>query len=442
MSHKPGQKIAVIGSGISGLSAAWALKDVHDVVLYEQDDRLGGHSNTVTLDHKGKTIAVDTGFIVYNPSNYPNLISLFDHLGVESRDTDMSFACSSGAMEWSSNFPHGVFADRSNLFRSQFIGMLADIARFNARGRRDADNSAWETRSLSDYLADCGLSRNFESLYLRPMAAAIWSAGLDQIGDMPAGTFLRFLANHNLLQFAQPSWRTVVGGSQVYVGKIAAGLGSRIKRSTPVVKITRGPDGIMVSDAGRHEARFDQVIVAAHSDQTLKLVSDLDNQERHLLSSIRYTRNTALLHQDASQMPRLRRAWGSWNSIQPLATDKPYVTYWMNQLQGIDQDCQLFVTLNGPEPRDGTVRGRFDYAHPHFDLPALAAQKQFDQVQGRGGLWYAGAWLGHGFHEDGITSGLRVAHRLGGNPGFDMVDHRIPRAENAVGHLTPSHAAA
>ena len=417
-------KIAVIGAGVTGLGAAYALKDVHQVVLYEQDKRLGGHANTVTVDYDGVPIAVDTGFIVYNHDNYPNLVGLFDALGIATRQTDMSFACAGGGLEWSSNFPRGVFAQKRNLFNPAFLRMLGDIGRFNARAQSDLVKADFQDLTLAGYLKVRGFTNHFRDRYLLPMGAAIWSTTEGRIGDFPAESFLRFFANHGLLSVNQPKWRTVIGGSGRYVKRLADVLGDRIRAGTGVAAVTRLPGGrVEVKDRSGGIEVFDRVIFASHPDQTLGMLKSADPEERAFLGAIRYSANRAVLHRDPGLMPERRAAWGSWNYV--AGDGPPYVTYWMNQLQGLDPARPLFVTLNGPDPDPALTFAGFDYDHPQFDTAALAAQRQFGRIQGRGGVFHAGAWLGYGFHEDGLTSGVKAALALGGEVPWRFVDHRV-----------------
>jgi len=420
-------KVAVIGAGVTGLGAAYALKDKADVVLYEKDARLGGHANTVTIDYDGTPVDVDTGFIVYNARNYPNLVGLFDAIGVDSAQTDMSFAFACANLQWSSNFPRGVFAQKRNLVSLKFMRMLSDIRRFNQTAMDDLNGGRLSDLTLGGYLRLRGFCEGFETNYLLPMGAAIWSTDPASIREAPAESFIRFFANHSLLQMVQPKWRTVRGGSRIYVDKLAALLGDRVRAGHGVRSVSRGPDGVTVVDSFGNADHFDQVIFACHSDQARGLLADADCEERLFLGAIRYAPNRAYLHRDASLMPSRKAAWGSWNYLVGEAgEDMGGVTYWMNGLQGIDPAKPLFVSLNpktAPDP-DLTF-GVYDYDHPQFDVASLAAQRQFHRVQGRGGVWYAGAWLGYGFHEDGLTAGLRVAMALGGQVPWEFVDHRI-----------------
>lgn len=435
-------KIAVIGSGVAGLGAALALKDVHEVALFEKDDRLGGHANTVTVHYSHGSVAVDTGFIVYNEANYPNLVGLLAALGVESRLTDMSFACAGGGVEWSSNFPKGVFAQKRNLFSPSFLWMLNDIRRFNDLARDDLLKADLKDLSLGAYLRLRGFAEGFRDRYLLPMGAAIWSTTEGRIGDFPAESFLRFLSNHGLLQFTPPMWKTVAGGSRAYVERIGALLGERVRTSAAVTSVRRAPHGVLV-EAGQGPERFDQVILACHSDQSLALLADADPEERAFLGAVRYSANKAVLHRDPALMPMRRQAWGSWNYIgDKQSTSTPYVTYWMNNLQNLATPDPLFVTLNGPLADPALVIAEYDYDHPQFDTAALAAQRRIGRIQGRGGVWHAGAWLGYGFHEDGLTSGVKAALVLGGRVPWDFVDHRVASFEGAAPAPALAQAAA
>ncbi|WGM38876.1 FAD-dependent oxidoreductase [Caulobacter sp. NIBR1757] len=433
-------KIAIIGSGVSGLGAALALKDTHAVTLFEKDSRLGGHANTVTVACSDGPVAVDTGFIVYNEANYPNLVGLLGSLGVETRLTDMSFACAGGGVEWSSNFPRGVFAQKRNLVNPSFLWMLNDIRRFNDLARNDLLKADLKDLSLGAYLKLRGFAEGFRDRYLLPMGAAIWSTTEGRIGDFPAESFLRFLQNHGLLQFTPPTWKTVAGGSRAYVEKIGSILGDRVRTNAAVTSVRRVPGGVLV-EAGQGPELFDRVIMACHSDQSLKLL-DVDPEERAFLGAVRYSANKAVLHRDPALMPVRRPAWGSWNYIgDNRATSTPYVTYWMNNLQMLTTADPLFVTLNGPPADPALVIAEFDYDHPQFDTAALAAQRRIGRIQGRGGVWHAGAWLGYGFHEDGLTSGVKVALELGGRVPWAFVDHRVASFEGAGSPLARAAAA-
>jgi predicted NAD/FAD-binding protein len=410
------KKIAIIGAGIAGLGAAWALRKVHDVTLFEKRDRLGGHANTVDIDYDGQTIAVDTGFIVFNPLNYPNMVAFFDELGVESIDSDMSFSFAlDGDIEWSSNGLGGLFAQKRNALRPSYLGMLRDVLRFNAAAPRDLESGKLNGLGLGHYLLQLGVGERFIRNYLLPMGAAIWSASEDEMRAYPADAFVRFFQNHRLMNMSRPLWRTVKGGSREYVNKIAADLAGRIRMAEPATRIERHAQGVSIqTDSGSPE-HFDEVILACHSNQSLALLGDADTSEQEFLAAIPYSPNRAVLHRDPSLCPKRAGARAAWNYCRDDADGPASVTYDMNRLQGIDPAKPLFVTLNPHRAPDPALTfGEFQYDHPQFNTAGLAAQRIFNQVQGVRHTWFAGAWLGYGFHEDGLRSGLRVALRLGG----------------------------
>ncbi|HZT51465.1 MAG TPA: FAD-dependent oxidoreductase, partial [Stellaceae bacterium] len=370
--------IAVVGSGVAGLAAAWLLQQRHRVTLYEKDDRLGGHCNTVEVrDRAGNRLAIDTGFIVYNAINYPNLVALFQHLGVATHASDMSFAVSlgGGMLEYAGTDLKGLFAQPSNALRLRFWAMLRDLLRFYRTAPRLCEDPAAAAMSLGRYLEREGYSRGFAEDHLLPMGAAIWSSTAADMRLYPAQAFVRFFATHGLLRLAgRPQWRTVTGGSRVYVARLAAALAGRVRLAAPVRAVRRQPDGVLVEEAGGGTARFDRIVIAAHADEALDLLADPSREEQALLGRFRYARNRAVLHTDAGLMPRRRRAWASWNYIGG-ASDALCVTYWMNRLQGLATADDFFVTLNPVRaPREGSVIAEFHYAHPGYDAAALAAQ--------------------------------------------------------------------
>jgi uncharacterized protein len=439
-------KVAIVGSGITGMSAAWALRDVHEVTLFEKADRLGGHSNTVSIDYDGTKIDVDTGFIVYNALNYPNLIALFDALKVETVQSDMSFSVRDGQVgnEWGSDGASGFFAWKRNFFNPAHWGLLADMLKFNKQAQSDVANPELLTMSLGDYCRKHGLSQGFSDRYLVPMGAAIWSTPEIGMMDYPASSFIRFFNNHRLLHTERPDWRTVVGGSRNYVTQFAAALGDRVRLSHQVTAVTRAGGKVKVTtDKGGTES-FDQIIFACHSDQALAILKDADGDERDLLGAVRYAPNTAVLHRDASAMPIRKAAWASWNVSKGDPNAPIELTYWMNRLQHIPRDKPVFVTLNPAGTiNPAKVFGSFDYEHPIFDAAAAAAQRLFPKIQGVNKAWFAGAWQGYGFHEDGLRAGLRAALRLGGSVPWTFVDDDIARAEYGVpDHNTLEMAAA
>ncbi|WP_420383684.1 NAD(P)/FAD-dependent oxidoreductase [Novosphingobium sp.] len=406
--------IAVIGCGISGLSAAWLLHRDHDVQVFEADGRIGGHSNTVEVAGH----PVDTGFIVYNEATYPNLTALFAHLGVPTRATDMGFAVSldAGRLEYAGGDLGGLFAQKRNLVSPRFWRMLADLVRFYRRAPRDL--ATLGDISLGRYLDRLGMGAAFRDDHLYPMAAAIWSTPVAQIPDYPAAAFIRFCDNHGLLNLgARPPWRTVDGGSRAYVERLAVPLAGRIHTGMPVRALRRLPHGVDV-ETERGVQRFDHVVIATNADRALAMLPDADTDERRVLGAFGYRANTAVLHSDPALMPRRRRVWSAWNYAASGKADTSAlsVTYWMNCLQTwLPADLPLFLTLNPlAEPDPALVHARIVYDHPVFDAPAGAAQAELWGLQGQRRTWFCGAHFGAGFHEDGLQAGLAVAEALGG----------------------------
>ena len=422
---EPGRRrrIAVIGTGIAGMGAAWLLSQRHEVTVFERGDYVGGHSNTVEAPGPdGRPIPVDTGFIVYNERNYPNLVALFERLGVPIKDSDMSFGASldDGRLEYSGNGLGGVLAQPVNAVRPRFWSMLRDLLRFYREAPAFLDDPRACTMTLGAYLDAHGYGPAFVEDHLLPMGAAIWSTPVADMRDYPAAAFIRFFDNHALLSLKdRPIWRTVDGGSREYVRRLTAPYADRIHLNSKITAVRRGPDGVTVEDLRGEAHRFDDVVMACHADEALALLgADADDRERTILEGFRYTRNRALLHTDASLMPKARRAWSSWNYIGTrTAAGEPVVcvSYWMNTLQGLKTDKPLFVTLNpSREPAEGSVVRAFLYDHPLFDRAALAAQNQVWRLQGHRNTWFCGAYMGSGFHEDGLQAGLAVAEALGG----------------------------
>jgi len=426
-------RIAVIGSGIAGSAAAWALDPVHEVTLYEKSCRPGGHTATVDIEYGATPLSVDTGFIVYNETNYPNLTALFRHLGVATHESDMSFSLSldGGRLEWCGDGLAGVFAQKSNLLRPAFLAMLRDILRFNRSCAADRAAGALLDMSVGDYLRWRGFSRSFADNYLMPMVAAIWSTPAHAMLDFPADRLVNFFENHRLIHARQNAWRTVTGGSRTYLEKLLSPLRDRLRLGCEVVSVRRERDMVFIRDIEGNEDEFDHVVIAAHSDQALAMLGDARTDERTLLSAIPYRANRVLLHRDPSLMPRRRRAWASWNCLRSGMGDEASgvaVTYWMNRLQGLDPRCPVFVTLNpDTEPAEDTIFGEFTYEHPQFDSAAMGAQARLGELQGRQNTWFAGAWMGYGFHEDGLSSGLAVAEALGGIVPWRTAGNGIPQ---------------
>lgn len=411
-------RIAVVGSGIAGLSAAWLLTRQYNVTLFEAGNYLGGHTHTVDVTLDGVTAPVDTGFLVFNDRTYPNLRALFATIGIPDVASEMSFSVrvDEARLEWAGNNLATVFAQKRNLIKPEFWGMLKDILRFNRESTAIVQSGVGSEVSLGQFLERRGYGRAFRDWYLLPMGGAIWSCPTRQMLDYPAETFFRFCHNHGLLQIAdRPRWRTVIGGAREYVTRLAAGIGD-IRLGCPVTSVTRNTDGVVLQHGGGAET-FSQVVLACHSDQALALLVDAVDAEKRLLSRIGYQRNEAVLHTDVSLLPRKRDAWAAWNYIagnggpdaRPVS-----VSYYINMLQPLPFRRPVVVTLNPTHaPREDQVIERFEYAHPIFDSAAVEAQQELPAIQGRRRTWFCGAWTGYGFHEDGLKSGMAVANALG-----------------------------
>lgn len=411
-------KIAVIGAGVAGLGAAWMLSRRHDVVVYEREDRFGGHACTIDAPTPEGRQAVDVGFIVFNEVNYPNLVALFDHLGVPTEPSNMSFAVSldGGQFEYGSSAA-GYLAQRGNIVRPSFLRMTHDILRFNRLAPRLLERCEDLDFTIGDFIDEARLGPAFRDRYLVPMAACIWSTPHGRMLDYPAQTFVRFFHNHGLLTVgSQRSWRTVSGGSRSYVERIVAPLRQRARLATPAVAIRRGPDGVHVRDARGQWDRFDKLIMACHADQALALLTDADACERDLLGCFAYSSNEVWLHADASLMPRRRAVWSSWNYVADNAkSDSPVsVTYWMNRLQNLPERAPLFVSVNpGRTPAAAAAHARFTFEHPMYDAAAIRAQRGLHALQGVRDTFFCGSYCGYGFHEDALSAGLDVAEQLG-----------------------------
>ncbi|MDG4550308.1 MAG: FAD-dependent oxidoreductase [Candidatus Contendobacter sp.] len=408
-------KIAIIGTGISGLTAAWQLRREHDLTLFEANDYVGGHAHTVDVEVGGRRHAVDTGFIVFNDWTYPNFLALLEQLGVASQPTRMSFSvrCERTGLEYNGENLNTLFAQRRNLFRPSFHRMIRDILRFNREapallnGRRDIDLDAW--------LREGNYSREFTDHYILPMAAAIWSAEPVLVGEMPARFFVRFFKNHGLLSVNdRPQWRVIHGGSRTYVEALTTPFRDHIRLNSPVEWVRRLPTHVQVKPCGSPVERFDQVIIATHSDQALRLLADPTPREREILGAIPYQENEVVLHTDTRLLPRWKRAWAAWNYHLPAQPrERVAVTYNMNVLQGLDAPETLCVTLNRGETIDpARVLYRTVYHHPVFTEAGVRAQARRDEISGVYRTWYCGAYWSYGFHEDGVNSGLAVARGL------------------------------
>ncbi|MCX4176259.1 MULTISPECIES: NAD(P)/FAD-dependent oxidoreductase [Paraburkholderia] len=419
-----GSRVAVIGAGISGLASAYLLARNHQVTLFESAGYAGGHTNTVDVTLEGHTHPVDTGFLVFNDRTYPNLIALFAELGVESHPSEMTFSVSldEGRLEWAGTSLNTVFAQRRNLFSPTFIGMLRDIMRFNSSAQSNLELAMQTRTSMGELLAAGGYGGAFQRHYLLPMAAAIWSSATADILAFPATTFLRFCLNHALLQVnRRPQWKTVVGGGREYVRRIVGTLDD-VRIGTAVKGVRRDADGVDVfTDKGTE--RFDALVLATHAPTSLRLLdNDVDQDERSVLTAVRYQPNVAVLHTDTNLLPRRQRVWSAWNYLGCRAVDGTHpvcVSYLVNQLQPLPFRTPLVVTLNPVmQPAPGTELRRFVYDHPLFDLAAIDAQHRLPSLQGKRRTWFAGAWTGYGFHEDGLKSALRVAADFDASPAW------------------------
>ena len=429
MSGHPLRRVAVVGSGIAGLGVAHALAGHAHVTLYESARRFGGHSHTVDVTVGGVTHPVDTGFLVLNERTYPNLLSLYARLGIELAPSDMSFSVQlpGQGLEWSGADLAGVFAQRRNALRPRFWRMLADVLRFNrlatamARGAPGIAEDLPD-RSIGDFLDEHRFSTSFRDWYLLPMIGSIWSCSTDRMLDFPLATLIRFCDNHGLIQIAdRPQWYTVQGGARRYVAKMLesipdARLDSGVRRVARIPGDGSSTAGVLVTtDAGTE--RFDDVVMACHSDQSLALLEAPTRAEREVLGAIRYQPNRAVLHTDATMLPRRRRAWAAWNherAADPVHGASPVcLHYLINRLQPLPFDTPVIVSLNPVrEPSPDRVQGEFDYEHPVFDAAAIAAQSRVPHLQGIGNVWYCGAWTRYGFHEDGLVSALGVCAGL------------------------------
>lgn len=434
-------KIAIIGAGISGLAAADALQKHHQVVLFEQDPRAGGHTNTIIVPTPAGPQPVDTGWIVFNAQNYPNLTALFAQLDVPVRPTAMSFAVSlgEGAYEWcGSGNPLSFFAQPSNLLRPSHWRLLRDILALNARCRARLRGGELPDGTLGEFLDAEGFSAGLGSRYLLPMAGLIWSCSPAQAAQYPAADFMRFFDAHGLFQTVrQPQWSTVVGGSQVYVERLRARFSGEVRLSAPVTAIERRAGGVHLHGHWGEE-RFDAAVSAVHADQALRLLAAPAADERAVLAGIPYTRSRCVLHTDRSFLPRRRAAWASWNYLHDRdeVHDAPISgSYWMNQLQGIAGETPYIVTLNPHRPiAAGRTLYQTDYEHPFYGPSSRITHRGLASIQGRGGLWWAGAWTGFGFHEDGLRSGLAAAVRIDPacRPHWAVLDDGCAAARPAV----------
>ncbi len=407
-------RIAIIGSGISGLGAAFLLKEQHNITLYEKNNYAGGHSRTINVDLGDHSVPVDTGFIVFNNWNYPNLFGLFDVLEVPYHKSDMSFGVSvgDGWLEYSSN---GLFAQSKNIIRPRYYGMLADVLKFNKQAfayiEKDADIT------LGECLDQLSMGEWFKRYYLLAMGAAIWSCPTSTIMNFPARTFLRFFKNHGLLSVNnRPQWYSVKGGSQEYVSRLIKALNGDVRLECGVKKVIRLSDGHKVIDQNGLEEIFDQIIFACHANEAIALLDDPEPYQG-VIGEFDYQENNIVVHRDKSFMPKNKGCWASWVYLSEVQVDKKStvsLSYWMNNLQELDTDQDIFVTLNaGRRPQEDLIIDEHVFFHPIFDLKAIKAQERIKDVQGKNGVWFCGAYQRYGFHEDGLLSAVNVAKTIG-----------------------------
>ena len=410
-------KIAIIGSGISGLTSAYLLNRSHEITLFEASDWIGGHTHTVQVTVNGQRHAVDTGFIVFNDWTYPHFIRLLGELGVRFKPTEMSFSVRDpdSGLEYNGNTLNSLFSQRSNLLSPGFWGMLRDILRFNREAQRDlAEQRIAEHTTLGDYLRSNGYGKRFTEHYIVPMGAAIWSMSLDDMLNFPLQLFVRFFKNHGLLSVSnRPQWQVIEGGSSAYIAPQTASFSERIRLNCPVHRVERDEHGVTVHSKAGIE-RYDKVIFACHSDQALQLLAKPSSVEQSILGALPYAENDVVLHTDTRLLPDRKLTWASWNFRLGARGQQAAVTYNMNILQGLQSDATLCVSLNQRAQIDPLkVLAQYTYAHPQYSLAAVAAQARWEELDGAQHTWYCGAYWANGFHEDGVVSALRVARSLG-----------------------------
>jgi len=420
-------KIAVVGSGIAGLSAAWFLSKEHHVTLFEKENYCGGHSHTIDVTLEGKQFAIDTGFMVFNLKGYPHLTKFMKHLGVKTQKSDMSFSVSldDGKFEYSSNFPIGIFADIQNCIRPSFYQFLLEIPRFDECGLKALAAGLDPRETIDAFLNRHNFSKNFRRQYLYPMGSLIWSTPPNVVAEFPIKMLLTFLRSHNLLSIPPAlEWRSITEGSRQYVNRILTDVKERggiVKLETPVVSVARASDGVVVTAVSGAE-QFDAVVMATHADLTLELLADADEKERALLSPFAYQYNRVVAHSDRSFMPKRKSAWAAWNfcDVAPGPEDVAALTYSMNILQDIPDRFPIFITINpAVEPDPSKVHGDFSYTHPIHSIDTHGAQEHLDELQGRNRTYFAGSYFGYGFHEDAFVSAIQAVRHLGIKPPWE-----------------------
>lgn len=412
------ERIAIIGSGISGLGCAYFLHRHHDITVFEAGSHIGGHTNTVAVKEGEREVAMDTGFMVYNEVTYPHLTRLFKELKVPTKETVMSFSVHHGpsGVEWNGAGFNTLFAQRKNLFSPRHWRFLWQLNRFNSEAVAALEDPHYQSLTLAQYVEARGYGQDFIDRYLVPMGGAVWSTPPDKMLNFPAVTLLRFWHNHGFLGLhTQHQWRTVQSGAREYVKRLVSPLADRIHLNTPVRQVKRGADGVLVTTDKLGEQRYDKVILSAHADQSLRLLVDPTERERAVLSAFKYQSNKTHLHTSPRFMPESRRCWAAWNyrsEQAPAGGVSTSTHYWMNQLQGVSDKVDYFVSLNAEVPPTSVCR-EIDYEHPLFDLPAIAAQKEVAGLNDPAGrTFYAGAWTRYGFHEDGLLSAVHVCEKL------------------------------
>ncbi len=412
-------KIAIIGSGISGLTSAYLLQRQHEVTLFESAERIGGHTATVEVQEAGKIRAIDTGFIVFNDWTYPNFIRLMDEIGVTSKPTEMSFSvsCLRTGLEYGGNNLNTLFAQRRNLLNLPYLGMIKDILRFNKEAIQDLEaGQLKEGIPLGEYLKERGYGKRFAEHYLIPMGSAIWSATLDEMMDFPLVFFVRFFKNHGLLSVNhRPQWRVIEGGSSAYLQPLVKSFKDKIVLNSDIKQVHRSDSSVEIEFSDGRSEVFDEVVFACHSDQALALLADPSADEKGILNAIPYRNNDVVLHTDTHLLPKAKLAWSSWNYQLGDSQDKAAtLSYNMNILQHLDSDTTYLVTLNQTDMiEQSKILGRFQYAHPTFTLEGIQAQSRWSEINGVNRTWFCGAYWRNGFHEDGCWSGVRVAEGLG-----------------------------